>query len=273
MDKRTAARLALQIFKEFDKQIVEATTGTRIPPAFIAGLIANEAGKDPQGRIVRGAKRFEPGVFRKLIAVREGALRSYSGIVRADIRYAPDAAIKALATSWEATQIMGYHVIKALHCTIADLRNPDKHFFYTVKLLTLNGFPRGADNGDMAKEMRQWNTGSEWGKTYHVNYVANAEAVRSAYMELEKTRTPRGIIERVEGAVFPEPVIHISDKIDLPGSCPQCGNPNLGGRLTDELCPACGSEADAAALVAADMEPPKRSLLDKVLAFFNSLKG
>lgn len=271
MDKRTAARLALQIFKEFDKQIVEATTGTRIPPAFIAGLIANEAGKDKVGRIVRGATRFEPGVYRKLIAVREGALRSYSHIVRADIRYAPDAAIRALATSWEATQIMGYHVIKALHCTIADLRNPDKHFFYTVKLLMLNGFPRGADSGEMAKEMRQWNTGSEWGKTYHANYVANAEAVRSAYMELEKTRTPRSITERVAGAIVPEPFI--ADRIELPGTCPQCGNPNLGGRFTDDLCPACGSEADAAALVAADMGTARRSVLDRVLSFIAWLKG
>lgn len=272
MDKRTAARLALQIFKEFDKQIVEATMGTIIPPEFIAGLIANEAGKDKVGRIVRGATRFEPGVYRKLIAVRDGALRSYSHIVRADIRYASNDAIRALSTSWEATQIMGYHVIKALHCTIADLRNPDKHFFYTVKLLTLNGFPRGANNAEMAKEMRQWNTGSEWGKTYHANYVANAEAVRWAYAELEKTRTPRSITERVAGAILPEPPL-VSDRIELPGTCPQCGNPNLNGRLTDSLCPACGSEADAAALVAADMEPPKRTLLDKVFDFLAGLKG
>ena len=204
MDKRTADRLAKQIFEEFDEQIAEACAGTVVPPRFIAGLIANEAGKDAQGRIKRSATRFEPGVYRHLMAVRDGREASYSGIKRSDIHDASDAAIRALATSYEATQIMGWHVIKNLRCTLSDLRNPDKHFHYTVKLLLLNGFPANATDDRMADEMRQWNTGREKGKTYHANYVPNAKAVRDSYSLLEKNRYSKTVSERVGDMYDPE---------------------------------------------------------------------
>ncbi len=197
MDPRTANRLAKQIFEEFDKQIVEACAGTNIPPRFIAGLIGNEAGKDRQGNIKRSATRFESGVYRHLVAVRDGRESSYNRTIkRADIHDASDEALRALATSYEATQIMGWHCIHNFHCTIADLKNPDKHFFYTVKLLQLNGFPANASEERMADEMREWNTGREKGKTYHANYVPNAAAVRAAYALLEKTRKSRTVEER-----------------------------------------------------------------------------
>ena len=164
MTESQARKLARQIFDRFDKRIVEATNGSVIPPSFIAGLIANEAGKDKAGKIVETATRFEPHVFSVLKAVRAGTKASYSGVRKAQIADASDAALRALATSYGATQIMGWHVINNLQCTIADLRNPDKHFFYTVKLLQLNGFPANATEAKMDAEMRQWNTGRETGK-------------------------------------------------------------------------------------------------------------
>lgn len=200
-------KLAKQIFDRFDKQIVEATTGTGIPPAFIAGLIANEAGKDRSGNIVRGATRFEPHVFAALKSIRDRGYRlvkggakvtHYSHIKQSQIADASDVALRALATSYEATQIMGWHVINNLRCTIADLRNPDKHFFYTVKLLQLNGFPKNATEAQMDREMRQWNTGSETGKTYHANYVPNAQRIRAEYRLLERGRVSRSVEERVD---------------------------------------------------------------------------
>lgn len=193
-----ARRLAQQIFDRFDKQIYEAALGTAIPPAFLAGLVANEAGKDRQGNIVRSATRFEQHVYRALIAVRDGGRASYNKIVRGDIRDASDAALRALSHSYEATQIMGWHVIKNLHCTIADLRNPDKHFFYTVKLLQLNGFTKTLTEDQMDREMREWNTGSETGKTHHANYVPNARKIRAAYREIEKGRVYRSVAARID---------------------------------------------------------------------------
>lgn len=188
--------LAQQIFDRFDKQIVEACQGANVPPAFIAGLIANEAGKR-NGVIVREATRFEPHVYASLIAVRDGRQAKYNRITRQDLTGASDAAIRALSISYEATQIMGWHVVKNLRCTIADLRNPDKHFFYTVKLLEMNGFVRNATEDQMDGEMRQWNTGREGGQTYHANYVPNARRIRELYRELERGRVSRGIAARV----------------------------------------------------------------------------
>lgn len=198
MNDAQARRLAQQIFDRFDKQIVEATTGTNIEPAFIAGLIGNEAGKDRQGNIVRSASRFEKHVYNALRAVRDGGRPSYGGIRRSDIADASNLAIEALAHSYEATQIMGWHVVKNLHCTIADLRNPDKHFFYTVKLLQLNGYTRKISEDQMDREMREWNTGREGGKTYHANYVPNAQKIRAAYREIEKGRVHRSVSERLD---------------------------------------------------------------------------
>lgn len=194
----TLKGLAEQIFADWDKQIYEATLATYIPPKFIAGLIANESGRDSKGKIKPEATRFEAGVYRHLIAVRDGTQKSYNKIVKADLRDATDDAIRNLSTSYGITQIMGWHCIHNLHCTIADLRNPDKHLFYTVKLLQLNGFPKNATEARMDKEMKEWNTGSEVGKTYHENYVPNAQKVRAYYAELEKDRIHRSIEERVE---------------------------------------------------------------------------
>jgi hypothetical protein len=195
MTKTQAKKLAQQIFDLFDAQIVQATNGTNIPPRFIAGLVGNEAGKDKSGRIVRSATRFEPGVYSQLVALRNGKRKTYQGVSTNQIKDASDAALRALATSYEATQIMGYHCINSLHCTIADLRNPDKHFFYTVKLLQLNGFPKNANEERMDREMKQWNTGSETGKTYSSHYVEDARAVRAAYADIESDRSGRTVAD------------------------------------------------------------------------------
>jgi hypothetical protein len=203
----TLKELAAQIFNRFDKDIFTATLGTNVPPRFVAGLIGNEAGRNYKtGEIKPEAERFEHGVFNHLIAVRDGHQKKYGAIVQADLKDASDDAIKALSTSYGVTQIMGWHCIHNLHCTIADLRNPDKHLFYTVKLLQLNGFPRNATDSRMDREMREWNSGSETGKTYHENYVPNAQQVRKYYAELEKTRVTRTLEARVVDTAQDEPL-------------------------------------------------------------------
>lgn len=189
MTKAQAEKLARQIFDRFGDQIRQAVKGTNIPARFIAGLVANEAGKDKQGNIKREATRFEPHVYARLKQVSQNPRSRYGSITHSQLKDATDGALRALATSWEATQMMGYHVL-TLGCSLADLRNPDKHFFYTVKLLQLNGFPKNATEEQMDREMRQWNTGRETGKTYHANYVPNARLIRAAYDELEKRYKP-----------------------------------------------------------------------------------
>ncbi|HLA96624.1 MAG TPA: hypothetical protein VK612_12950, partial [Pyrinomonadaceae bacterium] len=136
--------------------------------------------------------------------VRDGNKSSYNKIKKSHLADASDDALRSLATSYGASQIMGWHVILNLNCTIGDLRDPAKHFFYTVKLLQLNGFPARASETRMDAEMRQWNTGSEGGRTYHENYVPNAQAVRAEYAAIEKANpSALNLIDRL-GAEFTE---------------------------------------------------------------------
>lgn len=214
MNKAQAQKLARQVFDEFDKQILEATRGTKIPPRFIAGLVANEAGKDRQGNIRRAATRFEPHIYTKLKRVATTPRATFGQITHNDLKDATDTSLRALAHSYEATQMMGYWCI-VLGCTLADLKNPDKHFFYTVKLLQLNDqgdFSRGTEDA-FDDEMRQWNTGREKGKTYHENYVPNARLIRAAYRELEKDRTHRSIEERINIDSAAAPTVDLPVKL------------------------------------------------------------
>lgn len=252
-----AKKLARQIFDRFDKRIFEACHGTAVPPRFVAGLIGNEAGKDRKGQIVEEATRFEPHVYKHLISVRDRGFRiasgkrisNYNGITQEQIADASDDAIRALSISYGATQIMGWHVINNLHCTIADLRNPDKHFFYTVKLLQLNGFPKNATKVQMDNEMRQWNTGREQGKTYHEDYVPNATLVRAEYSVLEEDRVTRTVEERFDGAAI-ETSEHLFDSTAVLSSDSQPTTDPAGSNSVEAPEPA--GDPDTPANVPAD---------------------
>lgn len=210
--KAQAKKIAEQIHSRFGGRIAAATEGTPVPPEFVAGLIGVEAGKDRQGRISETATRFEPHVFAKLQAVRDGKLKQYSRITKRNIIDASDEALKALAHSYGLTQIMGWWTIH-LGGTIADLRDPQKHLSYTVKLLMLNS-KGDFEREEFAGEFKQWNTGSETGKTYHADYVANATAVMEAYSDLDPVEpivtnsvTEETKVEETSASPQPEPEI------------------------------------------------------------------
>lgn len=189
--KAQAARIAEQIHQRFGALISAACKGTLVPPPFLAGFIGVEAGKDRKGQIKPEATRFEAGVFADLKSLRDtgicevaGKLRTtYNGVRQAQIKDADDTALRALATSYGLTQAMGWHVVNNLKCTINDLRDLDKHLIYAVRLLVIV-----SGNNLQRKEyddvLRIWNTGSENGKTYHEDYVANALAVMREYAAL-----------------------------------------------------------------------------------------
>lgn len=185
---RQAKAKAQQIFDRYGQLIHDACVGTGVRESFLAGFTGVEAGIDRQGNIKPNATRFEPGVYQDLISLRDngycfinGKKRStYSGVERSQIADADDAAIRALSTSYSFSQIMGWHIINNLHCTIADLRDTDKHFHYTVQLLKIVGGHYMRD-GDLTAVLHIWNTGNANGKTYHGDYVANALKVAKFY--------------------------------------------------------------------------------------------
>lgn len=218
-----AERIARQIFDRFGEQIRSACARSIVPKEFLAGFVGVEAGKDRAGNLKPEATRFEPGVFEDLKSLRDNGYCfvggkkkiNYSGVKRSQIQTATNADLRALATSYGLTQIMGWHCINNLQCTIADLRDPDKHLIYAVRLLTLVGGEYLRRN-DFAPVLRIWNTGSPTGKTYHASYVPNALAVAAAYKEIQQNTTRK----RTNRTDFIE-ATRRADETDVKAATPQ----------------------------------------------------
>lgn len=179
--------------------ILAAVTGTTIDPAFLAGKIGVEAGVRG-GKIVQTATRFEAGVYQDLKSLRDNGwcivsgkkVKSYSGVKREQIADATEQALRALATSYGLSQIMGWHMINNLKGKISDLRDPSKNLVYTIQLMRIvAGTYLKAKNYEAC--LRIWNTGRPQGKTYDPNYVHNALLVMefaAPLLEKLKSRTP-----------------------------------------------------------------------------------
>jgi hypothetical protein len=192
-------RLVQRIFDECGAAIEQACAHTALPVEFLVALVANESG----GRA--GASRFEPGVYRHLLAVARGERRAYGSLTAADLdaeaaellppddtplharflnqdfteRHAPqlqgcpDEVLRQLATSWGYTQIMGYHMAGRAG-TVRDLLAAPFHFRVARELLSEFA---AAYRLDLARAFSElfccWNTGRPHGKTFDPNYVEN----------------------------------------------------------------------------------------------------
>lgn len=199
-----ARRLIAEVHDDWLDKIEAATDGTIVKACVLACMMPNEAGRyasgPKRGRINFDAVRFEPGVFSKLKALRDqgwyptrkGRATSYNGVRPEDLAGAPDAALRNLASSWGGLQTMGYYTLRLFTdtdgtiVTIAELRDPDRHFKYAVQLLLSDAGARAdvcalgkaIDNADgkgirrsFERVLRRWNSGSPTGETFDPEYV------------------------------------------------------------------------------------------------------
>src|SRR5688572_1876861 len=128
---------------------------------------------------------------------------------------------------------MGWWVLH-LGGSVGDLRSPEKHFEYTVKLLLLN-----SDDGidferrEYVGEFRQWNSGSETGKTHDPDYVHNAGAVMDAYAELGDVEPGQvSVVDEVKEEVKePEPKPTVPDVV-IQAEIPKETNPKEKGAVS-----------------------------------------
>jgi hypothetical protein len=180
--------------------VVDASANTRIPPAFLAALIAGESGGNNE------AKRFEPGVLHALWEVLLGRKAGYGTIGRSDlIAYvsaleanAPARSlatmpadafqrVDGLATSWGLTQIMGYHILERPigPMKLETLKQPVLHLGFALRLLTSFSVEFKLDLAkDFGKLFRCWNTGQPDGKTFDPAYVTNGLTRMAIYTSL-----------------------------------------------------------------------------------------
>jgi hypothetical protein len=168
--------------------IERSCQASSLPADFLAALVANESGGDPD------AARFEPAVYRHLQAVAAGFTPGYAGVDAQDLseevaemlhpkadayhrRALPgvagagganplqslsEEALKELATSWGYTQIMGYHMV-GRGGTPRDLRDPERHFRVALELLA--GFAEEFQldlRSEFEELFRCWNTGQPY---------------------------------------------------------------------------------------------------------------
>jgi hypothetical protein len=177
-----------------------------IPQAFLAALVANESGGNPD------ARRFEKGVLAALWEVLAGRSAAYGSIHRSElVAYVTvpplsdppaggiPAAVTAallrldgLATSWGLTQIMGYEAL-AMNTPIANLKWPNASLLWTLRMLRdfehRWKLPDGVDCEEM---FRCWNTGRPHAPTADPNYVPRGLARMKIYAALLGDVPPPG---------------------------------------------------------------------------------
>ena len=176
-----------RIHQQWGPAITEACKYSSVPPEFLAALIAGESGGDPE------AKRFEPGVFRKLCVVRAGLLREYAGITHDFLASTEDMTLRDWATSWGLTQVMGYHTARRPGGVVI-LKDPANHLKFALGLLGefVERFQLHPQL-EFEEMFRCWNSGAPYddpktarveGRTHDPKYVARGLARMKIYYEL-----------------------------------------------------------------------------------------
>src|SRR5579859_127663 len=206
----TEQKLVARVFERCNSVICAACQSSSVPPEFLGALTANESGANDH------AVRFEPAVYRHLVAVVSGGEPAY-GSIKAEVLLAklgrvlhpkaddfhahfltpafgsnhaaalaalPDEGLRELATSWGYTQIMGYHMVER-HGEVRDLLQPALHFRVALELLAEFAAAHQLDlTGEFAEMFCCWNTGQPYGKTYDPVYVENGLSRMAIYKKL-----------------------------------------------------------------------------------------
>jgi hypothetical protein len=180
-----------------------------VSPAFLAALVANESGGNPD------AARFEPAVFSALGEVLLGRKAAYGSIGQQDLLlFVVPAAVStdgnghggssgdaiasqrslftgqmqrlaSLATSFGLTQVMGYEAI-AFHTNgVAALQSPASSLVITTKMLAQFAARWNLDLGkDFQSMFDVWNTGRPHSPTADPQYIPNGLARLQLYAGL-----------------------------------------------------------------------------------------
>jgi hypothetical protein len=178
-----------------------------VPPAFLAGLIANESGGNPL------AKRFESHVLLALWEILLGRKTAYGSIGRAGLVqfvsgaslpvYTAPATLPAdtyqrfdsLATSWGLTQIMGYEVLDTQLNSggIENLKTPPADLVVTTRMLSQEAARLGVDvTKDFSEMFDFWNTGRPHAPTADPQYIPNGLERMKIYAQLAAGDTDPG---------------------------------------------------------------------------------
>jgi hypothetical protein len=192
-------RLMLLIHSRWGAAILTACRYSAILPEFLAALVANETGGDNTK-----PPRFEEPAYLHLCAVQAGEASPadvlhhrpahYGSIVQHQLLGFSDAELRALASSWGLTQVMGYHVLTDPHIASGAPANPqrlaDPGVSLPYSLGLLGGFVKEfglQPKCDFECLFRCWNTGQPHGKTFDPQYVENGLRRLVIYREVQES--------------------------------------------------------------------------------------
>jgi hypothetical protein len=199
--------LMQSIKTKWGAMIAAACAMSSVPAAFLAALVANESGGDPN------AKRFESHVLLALWEVLLGRKMAYGSIGRAGLVgfvsglslsvYTAPVSMPAdtyqrfdsLATSWGLTQIMGYEVLDTQLNSggIENLKTPPADLVVTLRMLTQTAARLGVDvTKDFSEMFDFWNTGRPHAPTFDPQYIPNGLERMKIYAELAAADTDPG---------------------------------------------------------------------------------
>jgi len=187
----TDQELMQSIKTKWGAVIDAACRASSVPPAFLAALVANESGGNPD------AKRFEPGVLAQLFAVLLNRKAFYGSIARENIiafgqqvsstlNMQMIVALDQLSTSWGLVQVMGYEAI-ALHTNgIVALQTPASEMDVATRMLAdfarRYQFDLAADFSEM---FDCWNTGRPHSPTADPKYIPNGLRRMEIYQNID----------------------------------------------------------------------------------------
>lgn len=195
--------LMQRILRTFGATLGPVATATTypIPSQFLAALVANESGGNPN------AKRFEPAVFVSIWKVLLGRATDFQRISKPQFMRFVDPStldvagrvpanvanslqrLDGIATSWGLTQIMGYHTVRLVDApgwrSIEQLQTVMGNLQFAALLLTDFMKQYHLDplkNPD--KLFRCWNSGHPDGTTTDPAYVPNGIVRMNIFSEL-----------------------------------------------------------------------------------------
>ncbi len=166
--EHTKIKAIAKVEQNYGEEIERICKELEAPPEYFKALVLLEcSAKNPP------QSRYEPNVFKKLKAVKEGRRKRYANLTQKDLKRYSDDEITMLATSWGALQIMGYHVIKE-GLTIDDL-NGKKGLQIAIQWCIAN-YGKYLEEEDYKNAFHIHNTGKKhpifWkAKTYDPLYV------------------------------------------------------------------------------------------------------
>ncbi len=179
--------LMKSIREKFGTVIDAICSTSSVQPGFMAALIANESGGDPE------KTRFEKNVLLQLWEVEMGRKATFGSIGRADLRRGttdPYRFLDNLATSWGLTQIMGYESIP-FSVTVDKLQEPATSLRITSRMLA--DFA-GRSQLDFAKDSIElfdcWNTGRPHATTADPEYIPNGLRRMTLYAQVSVPQLP-----------------------------------------------------------------------------------